>query len=168
MARTMNAAAKRYLFRVLLFFHFIGLGLSIGTRAANFLLDYETRNQGLQTLALGRDLIDIAGRNLTLPGFLLMVVTGISMALLRYGRRPPLWVWLKLGVATAIAAIAVPIVAPALGAAKQWAHWSVAHGHLAPQFQSYLNMGNLFGGLVLALFIANIIIAIWKPLSSRG
>jgi hypothetical protein len=164
----MNAIGKSLLFRTLLFFHFIGLGLSVGTRAANFLLDYETRNRGLQTLAMGRDFIDIAGRNLTLPGFLLMVATGVSMALLRYGRSPPTWVWLKLGVATAIAAIAIPIVASALSAARQWAHWSAEHGHLSPQFHYYLTKGNLFGGLVLALFLANIMIAIWKPLSSRA
>lgn len=163
----MKETTKRTVFRTLLFLHFIGLGLSVGTRAADFLLDMETRNAGLQTLALGRDLIATAGQRLTLPGFILMVVTGVSMAILLYGTRPPIWVWIKLTVATAIAATAIPIVAPALATARKWAHWSVDHGQLAPQFQEYLTKGNIFGGLVLALFLINIAIAVWKPLSSE-
>ena len=116
---------------------------------------------------MGRDLIDISGRRLTLPGFLLMVVTGVSMPLLRYGRRPRIWVWIKLCVATAIAAVTIPVVGPALRAAKELARWPAEHDQLAPQFQSHLTRGTFFGGLVLALFLVNVIVAIWRPFSSR-
>jgi hypothetical protein len=107
----------------------------------------------------------VLARSLTLPGFLLTVVTGILMVLLRYGRRPPIWIWMKVGLTTAALSLATPVVAPALEAAREWAHWSVEHGQLAPQFVASVAKVNLYGGIVFALFLLNIPVAVWKPFS---
>ena len=104
-------------------------------------------------------------RGLTLPGFLLTVLTGIGMVVLRYGLRAPLWVWIKVALTTAALAIATPIVGPALDAARQWAHWSLEHGYLAAELQYSVARANLYGGIVFALFVLNIPVAIWKPFS---
>jgi hypothetical protein len=157
---------KRNLFRGLLFFHFIGLALAVGTRFADWAIDAHTGAAGLQELSFGRDLMGELGRSLVLPGFLLMVATGIAMTVLRYGRRPPLWVWIKVGLNVVTLLIARPLVAPALAAARTWAHWSAVHDQLAPQFLQSAAQASLYGGLVFALFLLNMPVAIWKPFAS--
>ncbi|HEY4143500.1 MBL fold metallo-hydrolase [Pinirhizobacter sp.] len=162
-----NSPIQRNIFHVLLALHFVGLALTIGMRFASLVIDRVAGAGSLQTLAFGRELTGTLARTLALPGFLLLVGTGITMTLLRYGRRPPLWVWMKLGVTAAALAIATPVVAPALTAARSWARWSSEHGQLAPQFLESVSRANLFGGIVFTLFLSNIVIAVWKPFLSR-
>jgi hypothetical protein len=57
------------------------------------------------------------------------------------------------------------VVAPVLAAAREWAHWSVQHGQLAPQFQEAVARASFYGGIVFALFLLNIPVAVWKPFS---
>jgi hypothetical protein len=157
---------KRNVLRSLLFLHFIGLGMSIGTRLADFVINRATSGASLQTLSFGRDLTGQLGRTLILPGFWLIVVTGVAMTLVRYGLRAPIWVWIKICLNIVGIGIAGPLVAPALEAARQWAHWSVEHNQLAPQFQESTAQASLYGGIVFALFLLNIPVAIWKPFLS--
>jgi hypothetical protein len=156
---------KRHVFRGLLVVHFVGLALTVGIRFAGLVIERVTSNADLQLLSFGRDLTGVLARSLTLPGFLLTVATGILMVLLRYGRRPPLWVWIKIGLTTAALSLATPLVAPALEAAREWAHWSVQHGQLAPQFREAVARASFYGGIVFALFLLNIPVAVWKPFS---
>ena len=156
---------KRHVFRGLLSLHFVGLALTIGVRFASFSIYRATGAGDLQSLSFGRDLVGALARGLTLPGFLLTVLTGIGMVVLRYGSRAPLWVWIKVALTTAALAIATPIVGPALDAARQWAHWSLEHGYLAAELQYSVARANLYGGIVFALFVLNIPVAIWKPFS---
>ncbi len=163
----MNAIGfKRNVGRSLLLFHFLGLGMSIGTRLAALVIDRVTRAGDLQSLSFGRDLTGQLARTLVLPGFLLMIATGIGLTLLRYGLRPPVWVWIKIGLNAVALFIATPLVAPALVAARTWAHWSVEHNQLAPQFQHSADQASLYGAVVFALFLLNIPVAIWKPFLS--
>jgi hypothetical protein len=157
---------KRHIFRSLLLLHLIGLGLSIGTRLADFVIDRETSAGGLDTLSFGRELTGALARDLVLPGFLLMIATGIAMTLLRYGKHPPLWVWIKAGLTAAALLIATSLVAPALQGARDWARWSAAHEQLAPQFQDSAARAGLYGGIVFLLFVLNLPVAIWKPFQS--
>jgi hypothetical protein len=156
---------KRHVFRGLLSLHFVGLALTIGVRLASFGIYRATGAQDLQALSFGRDLVGLLARTLTLPGFLLTVLTGIGMVVLRYGSRPPLWVWIKVTLTTAALSLATPVVGPALDAARQWAHWSLEHGHLAPEFLASVGKANFYGGIVFALFVLNIPVAVWKPFS---
>jgi hypothetical protein len=156
---------KRHVFRSLLVAHFIGLALTIGIRFAGLVIERVTSTPDLQSLSFGRDLTGILARSLTLPGFLLTVATGILMVLLRYGRHPPVWIWIKIGLTTAALSLATPLVAPALEAAREWAHWSVQHGQLAPQFQEAIARASFYGSIVFALFLLNIPVAVWKPFS---
>jgi hypothetical protein len=156
---------KRHVFRILLVVHFVGLALTIGIRFAGLVIERATSTADLQSLSFGRDLTGVLARSLTLPGFLITVATGILMVLLRYGRRPPVWVWIKVGLTTAALSLATPVVAPALAAAREWAHWSVQHGQLAPQFQEAVARASFYGGIVFALFLLNIPVAVWKPFS---
>lgn len=154
---------KRHVFRGLLSLHFVGLALTIGVRLASFGIYRATGAGDLQALSFGRDLVGLLARSFTLPGFLLTVLTGIAMVLLRYGSRPPLWVWIKVALTIAALSLATPVVGPALDAARQWAHWSLEHGHLAPEFLTSVAKANFYGGIVFALFVLNIPVAIWKP-----
>ena len=156
---------KRHAFRGLLSLHFVGLALTIGVRFASFSIYSATGFGDLQSLSFGRDLVGVLARGLTLPGFVLTVLTGIGMVVLRYGSRPPLWVWIKVTLTVAALAIATPIVGPALNAARQWAHWSLEHGYPAAELQLSVAKANLYGGIVFALFVLNIPVAIWKPFS---
>jgi hypothetical protein len=161
-----TADIKRNAFRSCLGLHFVGLAMSLGTRIADFTIDRITDTGNLQALSFGRDLTGTLARSLVLPGFLLMIATGIAMVLLRYGRHPPVWVWMKAGVATMALLVATPLAAPALTAAKQWAHWSAEHGQLAPEFSDSAAKASLYGGIVFILFLLNIPIAIWKPFAA--
>ena len=160
------ADLRRNAFRSLLGLHFIGLAMSLGTRIADFAINRDTSGASLQILSFGRDLTGLLARSLVLPGFLLMIATGIAMVLLRYGRHPPIWVWTKAGLTTAALFVATPLAVPALTAARQWAHWSAEHGQLAPEFSQSAAKASLYGGIVFILFLLNIPIAIWKPFAS--
>jgi hypothetical protein len=161
-----GAKAKRHLFHALLFFHFLGLALSLGTRFASLAVERATRGSSLQNMALGRDLIDASARSLTRPGLLLLVITGVCMTLLRYGLRPPVWVWIKVGAVLSIGVLGLTLAGPAAERAGHWAHWSAEHGRLAPQFLANFNQAGFYGGIIGALFLFTIAVAVWKPFSS--
>jgi hypothetical protein len=148
---------KRHAFRTLLVLHFIALAMTIGVRFANFVVYRVTSAGDLHSLSLGRDLTGVLARSLA--------VTGILMVLLRYGLRPPVWVWIKVGLTTAALSVATPLVAPALEAAREWAHWSAEHGQLAIEFRDAAAKASLYGSIVFALFLLNIPVAVWKPFS---
>src|ERR1700761_2374316 len=160
------AGIKRNVFRCALVLHFVGLALSLGTRFADFAIDRDANGRSLQLLSFGRDLTRMLAFGLVLPGFLLMIATGILMVLVRYGLRPPLWVWIKASITTLALLVATPLAAPALTAARQWARWSAEHNELAPQFGESAARASFFGSIVLVLFLLNIPVAIWKPFAS--
>ena len=163
-----SASIKRNAFRTLLVLHFIGLALVIGVRFANFGIEHATGGGSLQVLALGRDLMGSLARTLTLPGFFLTLVSGIGMVILRYGKRVPGWVWIKVALTAVSLAVATSMVAPALEAARKWAHWSAEHGLLAPQVHASIAQVTLYGGIVFVLILLTIPVAVWKPLVSFG
>jgi hypothetical protein len=78
-----SARFKRHAFNSLLVLHLIGMTLVVGVRVANFAIEYATDAGSLQGLAAGRDLMGLLARTLTAPGFLLTVVSGIGMVVLR-------------------------------------------------------------------------------------
>jgi hypothetical protein len=87
------------------------------------------------------------------------------MVIVRYGRRVPLWVYMKIVLTVTAVGLASPIIAPALEAARYWARWSLDHGYLAPQYKEAAAKAATFGTVVFGLFLLNIPIAVWKPLS---
>lgn len=165
-AGLMQANTRRNAFRVLLVLHFVGLALLIGVRFADYVIENRTAHSSLQILAFGRDLTFAINRTLALPGFLTIASTGIAMTLLRYGRRPPIWVWIKVTLNILAFFVVSPFVAPALTATRKWAHWSADHNQLAPQYQQSASQAALFGSIIFVLFLANIPVAVWKPFLS--
>jgi hypothetical protein len=163
----LDSRFKRNAFRTLLMLHLIGTTLIIGVRFANFGIEHATSAGTLQSLSLGRDLMGNLARTLTLPGFVLTIVSGIGMVVLRYGRRVPGWLWLKVGLTSVSLVIASAFVGRALEGARQWAHWSLEHGQLAPQFHDSVAQVTLYGGIVFALILLTIPVAIWKPTLAR-
>jgi len=158
-----DVGVKRNVGRTLLLLHFIGLAMSVGTRLADLVINHVTSGADLQSLSLGRDLTNESARSLVLPGFLLLIGSGIGLTLLRYGSRPPGWIWIKVALNAAGMFIATTLVAPALQVARSSAHWSAAHDQLAPQFQASAALGSLYGAIAFALFLLSIPVAIWKP-----
>ncbi|WP_133650972.1 hypothetical protein [Paraburkholderia flava] len=162
----MQKAIRRNAFRTLLLFHFLGIALSVGSRFVDFVIEKQTEDSSLQMLTFGRDLTGVTARTLTAPGFWLVIVTGVAMTLLRYGRRPPIWVWIKIGLTVVGLVVASALVAPALQASRQWAHWSVDHNQLAQQFVQSASHASFYGAIVFTLFLINLPVAIWKPFLS--
>jgi hypothetical protein len=103
-----------------------------------------------------------------LPGFLVVLATGVALTLIRYGLRPPLWVWIKVGLVLAMTSIGVFGVGPAVAAAREWARWSAQHGQLAPQFVENVTRSSAYGSVVRVLFLITIAVAIWKPFPAVG
>lgn len=157
---------KRHSMRTLLTIHLIGMAVFFGGRFADFVVERKTEGTSLQMLAFGRDLSGAIGRGLMLPGFLAMLVTGIAMTIIRYGKRPPAWVWIKVGLNVTAFFVVSPFVAPALAAARSWAHWSAEHGQLAPQFLQSAAQASFYGAIVFGLFLLNVPVAVWKPVFS--
>ncbi len=157
---------KRHSMRALLTIHLVGMAVFFGGRFADFVVVRKTEGTDLQMLAFGRDLSGAIGRGLMLPGFLTMLVTGIAMTIIRYGKRPPAWVWLKVALNVTAFLVVSPFVAPALAAARNWAHWSAAHGQLAPQFVQSAAQASFYGAIVFGLFLLNVPVAVWKPVFS--
>lgn len=157
---------KRHSMRALLTLHLIGMAVFFGGRFADFVVERKTEGSDLQMLAFGRDLAGAIGRGLMLPGFLTMLVTGIVMTVLRYGKRPPGWVWIKVALNATAFLVVTPFVAPALAAARSWAHWSAEHGQLAPQFAQSAAQASFYGAIVFGLFLLNVPVAVWKPVFS--
>ncbi len=159
----LSANVSRHAFRVFLLLHFLGLALSIGGRLADFVVEGVGDHASLQTLAWARGLSGTIARQLVAPGFWIMIVSGVVLTALRYGRRPPVWVWIKVTLnAFAILALS-PFVAASLTAARRWATWSADHGHLAPEFTQSATRAAVFGAIVFTFVLLNIPVAIWKP-----
>jgi hypothetical protein len=158
---------RRQASRFFLLVHFLGLALSLGAAFANVAIERQTRGGSLELLAFGRDLIGFSSSVLIPTGFWTMVISGILVVLLRYGYRAPLWVWLKLCFSAAIFTVADFAQGPVTRALTALAHASVEHGQLAAQYQDTLTLAGRYGLLILALFLATMGIAIWKPVSSR-
>jgi hypothetical protein len=166
--RVMKVAwVTRNVGRTLLLVHFVGLAMSVGTRLADLVIEHATSGPDLHSLSLGRDLTAVLARSLVLPGFLLLLGSGVGLTLLRYGARPPGWIWIKVALNSVGIFVAMSLVAPALQAARVWAQWSVAHDQLAPQFQADAAQASFYGAIVFALFLLSIPVAIWKPHLAR-
>ena len=161
-----SGSSKRTALLVLLSLHLVGIAFLIGDSVAGVLVDQQTGHGTLAVIALGRDLGSLVVRGLALPGFLLTAASGIAMTLLRYGRRPPVWVWAKIGLTLGALAISATFVAPALVAARQWAQWSVDHGALAPELDQSASQAAVFSAVIVVIFLLNIPVAVWKPLAA--
>jgi hypothetical protein len=163
-----SASIKRHAFNTLLVLHLIGLALVIGVRFANFVIEHATSVSSLQVLAQGRDLTGMLALTLTAPGFWLTILSGIGMLVLRYGRKVPGWVWVKIGLTTAGLVLALTRVQPALQAARRWAHQSAEQGHLLPQLHDSASQVSLYGGIVFTLILLTVPVAVWKPRLRRS
>jgi hypothetical protein len=161
-----SSAVKRHAIRGLLTLHFVGLALTLGLRFASLVIYGAAPTDDLRALVFSREVTGALSRSLALPGLALLVVTGAAMVFLRYGRRVPVWIWIKILLTTAAVSLASPLVAPALAEAREWAHWSLDHGYLASQFKEAAARASRYGGVVFGLFFLNIPIAVWKPLSA--
>ncbi|URV28339.1 hypothetical protein [Burkholderia gladioli] len=156
-------SVKRNVMRTLLVFHLLGIALVIGSRAANIVVYRQTSQAGVPMLGLGRDLGRVIGQSLTSPSLFVIVVTGVAMAFLRYGRRPPLWVWIKACLTVLVLTVAFTLVGPSLRVAQELARWSTEHNQLAVHYEASAMRASLYGGIVFALFFVNIVVAVWKP-----
>jgi hypothetical protein len=162
-----SASFKRHAFKVLLCLHFMGLTWVIGGRFADFVIQYATSHGSLQFLSEGRDLMGNLAKALTAPGFWLTVVSGIGMVVLRYGKNVPGWVWGKVALTVAGMVVALTKVAPALQAARRWAHDSAVQGQFLPQLHASLDQAGLYGGVVFTLILLTVSVAVWKPRARR-
>jgi len=159
----MGYAIKRQVTRVFLFVHFVGLTLCLGTIFTNIVIERHTRGGSLELLSVGRDLVTLSSHNLIQTGFLITVLSGVLMTLLRHGLQAPLWAWIKLGVSVVVLTVVIFALDPASTAATEWARWSAEHGQLAPQYLDSVTRAGRYGVVVLSLLLVTTIVAIWKP-----
>ena len=162
------ASIKRHAFKTLLVLHFIGLALVVGTRFASFAIEHATGSGSLQFLSQGRDLDGRLGTDCHGTWFLAddkSVASGWWSC--ATARNVPGWVWGKVGLTVASMVLALTRVAPALEAARKWAHSSAERGQLLPQLHDSLTQVSVYGGIVFALVLLTIPVAVWKPQLTR-
>ncbi len=165
--QTTSPPWRRPLTLVLRGLHFIGLALFFGVIVADIVVDRYAETQDPSFLGHARVLVSLTSFALPLRGLVLMVVSGVAMAFLRYGARPPAWVVVKLGLAAIIFVNALAFVFPAVGEATHWAAVSAEQGRLAPEFSAALAREGLFGAANLALFLLAGALAIARPTFGR-
>jgi predicted Abi (CAAX) family protease len=143
--------------------HFVGLAMFLGTIIVNIVVEKHIAVGGLPLLADGRTLISLISHRLILQGLGLMTVTGVLMAVLRFGAGTPIWVYAKAACVGLIVAISLVFLLPSLDEATRWAVISASQNKLLPEFSQWLGGGAHFGVVNLLLFFAAGALALWRP-----
>jgi len=143
--------------------HVVGLALLLGEIAYSHSINIHIEAADLAALANGRQIVSLVSHRLIMSGLALMVVTGIAMALVRYGLRWPRWVLVKTACAILFAVIAFSFVFPAVVNATAWAVRSAQDHQRYAEYAFWLGRETSFGTATLLLLIISGVLALWKP-----
>ena len=165
--QTISPRLRRPLTLVLRGLHFVGLALFFGVIVADIVIDRYAETQDPAFLSHARALVSLTSLALPLRGLVLMTMTGVAMAFLRFGARPPAWVLVKLVLTAVIFINALAFVFPAVGEATHWAALSAEQGRVLPEFSAAIAREGGFGAANLALFLLAGALAIARPTFGR-
>jgi hypothetical protein len=90
-------------------------------------------------------------------------VTGVAMAALRYGARPPRWALAKLALVVAIFVNAQALLFPAIAEATHWAAVSAEQGRILAEYSAAVGREGLYGAANLLMFLVAGALAIARP-----
>lgn len=145
--------------------HFVGLAMFLGSILGHITIGFVPgAKDQTQAMLFGRQAIEIATWSLTVPGFALLVVTGLFMTLysqLGFGRRRWLTAHQMIGVLIILNAafVLVPAGVRLLDVAPE----IIAGGGSMETFNAIKNRETMFGAVNLLLALVTIFLATLKP-----
>ena len=154
---------RRVALPVLRGLHFLGLAIFFGVIVGEIAIDRFAQTRGPAFLADARTLILETGLTVPIRGLGLAIVSGVILAGLRWGARPPAWVVAKSALAAAIWVNAEVFVFPAVREASRWAALGATRGDIPADFHAALARESGFGALNLCLFLIAGALAIARP-----
>ena len=143
--------------------HLVGFALLLGEIAYSHSINLHIEAADLAALAHGRQIVSLASHRLIMSGLALMVVSGIVMALVRYGLRWPRWILVKTVCTILFAVMAFFFVFPAVNHATAWAVRSAQDHQRHAEYAFWLGRETSFGTVTLLLLIVSGALALWKP-----
>lgn len=165
--QTISPRFRRAALMVLRGLHFLGLAVFFGVILVDIVIDRYAEAQSPAFLSDARVLVSLTSFALPLRGLVLMTVTGVAMAFLRYGARPPAWVLVKFVLSLAIFANVLTLLFPAIDEATHRAAVSAEQARVLPEFSAALAREGLFGAANLLLFLLAGALAVARPTFAR-
>ena len=148
--QTISLRFRRAVLMVLRGLHFLGLAVFFGVILADIVIDRYAEAQSPAFLSDAR-------------GLVLALVTGVAMAALRYGARPPRWALVKLALVVAIFVNAQALLFPAIAEATHWAAVSAEQGQVLAEYSAAVGREGLYGAANLLMFLVAGALAIARP-----
>ena len=166
--QTNSTPRQHHLLLALRGLHLVGSALFLGPIAANIAIDQYALVHGLPFLANARTLVSLTSHCIVMPGLALMIVTGILMAALCYGVKPPAWLCGKMVCMALIVANSYLFLLPAIHQATRWAAIAAERNQQSPEFFEWLARETRFGIINLLLFVSAGVLALWRPSHRRN
>ena len=148
--------------------HIVGLVLLLGSILTFLVASSVGEKGGVVELAVARRIISTGTQLLTLPGLVLLVVSGAALVGLGTGAWKE---WPVRAMALSVAGIianGVLVVLPFVRSATALAEASLAAGHLVPGYQHAYRMETLAGDINIALVLVALITGVLGLGAARG
>ena len=149
------------MFRLLKLVHIGGLVISLGSIATFIVVSALIEGASLENVAFGRELISTGSSVLTLPGMVLLAVTGILMGVARYGVKQRFF-RLKFLLMALLAVNGYFFVLPLVNSATEIAVRSLAQGKLLPEYKAAYLRESIAGAVNILIMLAAAVIGVWK------
>jgi hypothetical protein len=161
--QTISLRFRRAVLMVLRGLHFLGLAVFFGVILADIVIDRYAEAQSPAFLSDARVLVSLTSFALPMRGLVLALVTGVAMAALRYGARPPRWALVKLALVVAIFVNAQALLFPAIAEATHLAAVSAEQGQVLAEYSAAVGREGLYGAANLLMFLVAGALAIARP-----
>jgi hypothetical protein len=148
------------------FIHYLGLALFLGSIFSFIVASSVTATSDLAALAAARRVISAGTLFLTLPGLVLLIVSGSVLSATSNGLKSR-WVQIMAVAAAVIVVNAVSVVVPAGRAATALAQSSVSTGVLATGFGAAYMTESVAGGVNIVLALIATAAGVWRMESRR-
>lgn len=141
--------------------HYLGLVLFLGSILSYILISALAKGSTLANLVFALQVINAGVKFLTLPGLLVMIVTGIILTT-HYGFFRTRWLNIKHVLIVIIAVNTFAFILPAETDALRFAQASLDKGTLLPEYIAASARSALAGGINVVLIGLAMVAAVWR------
>jgi uncharacterized membrane protein len=138
-----------------------------GTLVVSLLLAATADDSTATAFAASRRAIAAAAEHIALPSLVLLVLTGMLLVVKQPAYFEARWVWAKALLGALIVGIALLVVQPAVSRASALAQMSVEGSPVLRPLAAALRAERIGGIVNLALSLAAISLAVWRPSLAR-
>lgn len=142
--------------------HIIGVILFLGSIFTYTLISTLTKNASLTDIVFAREIINTGTAYLTLPGLLIIVLSGIISTIKDVRFLKHRWLNVKFAALLIILLNTFIFILPAADDALELAKASLAEGKLLSEYSAAYMQESIAGGVNVLLAIGSIISGIWK------